>query len=41
MKLKTISQICYIVGFTTPSYFTRAFKTKYGITPSDFIAKRG
>jgi signal transduction histidine kinase/ligand-binding sensor domain-containing protein/DNA-binding response OmpR family regulator len=31
-----IAEIGYAVGFATPNYFTRAFKTKFGISPSDY-----
>jgi signal transduction histidine kinase/CheY-like chemotaxis protein/AraC-like DNA-binding protein len=31
-----IAQIGYAVGFTTPNYFTRAFKAKFNISPSDY-----
>lgn len=32
---KTISEIAYEVGFTTPSYFTTCFKEKYGYSPNE------
>ncbi|WP_240534777.1 hybrid sensor histidine kinase/response regulator transcription factor [Pedobacter aquae] len=32
-----VAQICYAVGFSTPNYFARAFKTKYNMLPSEFI----
>ncbi|MCI1324024.1 MAG: substrate-binding domain-containing protein [Prevotella sp.] len=32
---KTVSEIAYIVGFTTPSYFTTCFKEKYGFSPNE------
>ncbi len=31
-----ISQVGYEVGFNNPSYFTKCFKEKYGMSPSDF-----
>ena len=31
----TISDIALACGFSTPSHFARAFKDKYGATPSD------
>jgi len=31
-----ISQIVYSIGFTSRSYFSKIFKEKYGITPSEF-----
>lgn len=33
---KSISEICYEVGFSTPAYFTKCFKDHYGKTPSEF-----
>ena len=32
----SISQIAYEVGFSSPTYFTRAFKEKYKMLPSDY-----
>jgi signal transduction histidine kinase/ABC-type sugar transport system substrate-binding protein/DNA-binding response OmpR family regulator len=32
---KTVSEIAYMVGFTTPSYFTTCFKEKYGFSPNE------
>jgi DNA-binding response OmpR family regulator len=31
-----IAEIGYTVGFATPNYFTRAFKTKFNLLPSDY-----
>ena len=31
----TVSEIAYMVGFTSPSYFTKCFKDEYGIVPGD------
>ena len=36
---KTISEIAYEVGFTSPSYFIQRFREFYGITPSQFRKK--
>jgi len=36
----TIAEIAYQVGFTTPNYFARAFKSKFTMLPSEFIAKK-
>lgn len=33
-----INEICYIVGFNTPSYFTKCFKEQFGVLPKDFIS---
>lgn len=32
----TIAEICYEVGFSSPSYFTKCYKEQYGESPSDF-----
>ncbi len=32
---KTISEVAYQVGFTSPSYFTKCFKEEYGMLPGD------
>lgn len=37
---KTITQISYDCGFTSISLFNRSFKHIYGLTPSEFRAKR-
>jgi len=33
-ETKSISEVAYEVGFTSPSFFTHCFKEKYGVTPS-------
>jgi AraC-like DNA-binding protein len=30
-----ISEVCYKVGFSTPSYFTKCFKEHFGILPTE------
>jgi YesN/AraC family two-component response regulator len=35
----TIAEIAYQVGFSTPNYFAKSFKTKYNMLPSEFIAQ--
>ncbi len=35
-----ISQIGYAVGFSTPNYFAKAFKTKYNMLPSEYIQQK-
>ena len=32
---KTVSEICYDVGFSTPAYFTKCYREQYGETPSE------
>lgn len=32
---QTISEICYDVGFTSPSYFAKCYKEEFGVGPSE------
>ncbi len=32
-----VNEICYMVGFSSPSYFTKCFQQQFGILPKDFI----
>lgn len=32
-----IAQVAYSVGFSTPNYFAKSFKTKFNMLPSEFI----
>jgi signal transduction histidine kinase/ligand-binding sensor domain-containing protein/CheY-like chemotaxis protein/AraC-like DNA-binding protein len=34
-----IAQVAYSVGFSTPNYFAKAFKTKFKMLPSEYIAQ--
>lgn len=34
-----INEVCYQVGFNTPSYFTKCFQKQFGMLPKDFAAK--
>jgi AraC-like DNA-binding protein len=34
-----ISQIGYSVGFSTPHYFAKSFKAKFGMLPSEYMTK--
>ncbi|MCU4163427.1 hybrid sensor histidine kinase/response regulator transcription factor [Carboxylicivirga caseinilyticus] len=40
-KKRSISEIIYMVGFSSPSYFTRCFKEFYKCTPKEYIANDG
>jgi len=33
-----VAQIAYMVGFTSPNYFAKAFKAKFNMQPSEYIA---
>ena len=37
----TLSEIAYATGFTDPKYFSRTFKQKTGLTPSEYRKSRG
>ena len=34
-----INEVCYMVGFNTPSYFAKCFKAQFGMLPKDFARK--
>lgn len=36
----TIAQVAYSVGFSTPNYFAKSFKAKFGMLPSEYVQKR-
>lgn len=38
---KSISEIAYETGFSTPAYFTKCYRDAYGETPSEVRAKNG
>ncbi|MCU0417833.1 MAG: response regulator [Cytophagaceae bacterium] len=35
----TIAEVAYDVGFTDPKYFSRSFKTYFGVLPSEYVLK--
>ena len=37
----SISEVCYAVGFTSNSYFSRCFKEIYGVKPSAYKRNLG
>jgi len=36
----TIAEVAYQTGFSTPNYFARAFKAKFDLLPSEYIAQK-
>ena len=32
-----INEVCYLVGFSSPSYFAKCFQQQFGILPGDFV----
>ncbi|HWV72569.1 MAG TPA: two-component regulator propeller domain-containing protein, partial [Pseudosphingobacterium sp.] len=37
---KSVSEICYMVGFSAPNYFAKSFKAKYNVLPSEYMAEK-
>jgi len=35
-----INEICYMVGFSNPSYFSKCFQKQFGIKPGEFIGNK-
>ncbi|WP_169719506.1 helix-turn-helix domain-containing protein [Olivibacter sitiensis] len=35
-----IAQVAYAVGFTTPNYFAKSFKMRFGVLPSEFLDRK-
>lgn len=40
-NLYTISEIAFMVGFSSVAYFRQCFKDEYGISPSDYAKQKG
>ena len=38
--VSNIAEVAYIVGFNNAKYFSTCFKTKYGLSPSDYLKSR-
>lgn len=34
-----VNEVCYITGFSSPSYFAKCFSRQFGITPKEFMEK--
>jgi len=37
-KYSTIQQVCYAVGISTPKYFSKQFKERFGKNPSEYLS---
>lgn len=35
-----INEVCYMVGFNTPSYFAKCFQKQFGVLPKDFVGDK-
>ena len=38
---KRINEVFYLVGFSSSSYFAKRFTAQFGISPSDYVKKKG
>ena len=38
---RQISEVCYMVGFSTPSYFSKCFQKQFGVTPGAYGSSGG
>lgn len=36
----TVKEVCFMVGYKDPNYFSRIFKKRIGITPSEYVKKQ-
>ena len=36
----TISEIAYMIGFSSVAYFRQCFKDEYGMSPSDYVKQK-
>ena len=36
----TVKEVCFLVGYKDPNYFSRIFKKRMGITPSEFVKNK-
>lgn len=37
---RLISDVAAMVGFTSPSYFSKCFRTQFGVLPKDYVARK-
>lgn len=37
---RPVSEICFMVGFSSPSYFTKCFEKRFGVTPYVWMRKK-
>ncbi len=37
----SVSEVCYMVGFSSPGYFAKCFQKQFGMSPKDYIAQNG
>ena len=34
-----VNEVCYLVGFSSTSYFSKVFQKQFGVLPKDFVKK--
>ena len=34
----SVSEVCYMVGFSSPGYFTKCFQKQFGMSPKEYIS---
>lgn len=39
--LYRINEVCFVVGFSSSSYFSKCFKKQFGVSPKDFLKAKG
>ncbi|MGN0189913.1 MAG: helix-turn-helix domain-containing protein, partial [Candidatus Cryptobacteroides sp.] len=39
-SVERVNEICWAVGFQTPSYFIKCFRKKYGMSPTEYVRSR-
>lgn len=39
-SVERVNEICWAVGFQTPSYFIKCFRKKYGMSPTEYVRNR-
>lgn len=35
----SVSEVCYMVGFSSPGYFTKCFQKQFGISPKEYLTR--
>lgn len=36
-----VSEVCYMVGFSSPGYFTKCFQKQFGVSPKEYVNSKG
>ena len=35
-----VAEVCFQIGFSSPSYFTKCFQAQFGVGPAEFKRKK-